>query len=68
MTFGQCIAPVIPVDQGVWQAPDRKKDPAGAERERLKRESKLARHEACLAMEGYDWRELEKFILPGYPK
>lgn len=67
-TFGKCIAPVIPVNQGIWQAPDQQKDPAGALREKLKRESKLARHEACLAMEGYDWRELEKFILPGYPK
>ncbi len=67
MTFGRCIAPVVPVDQGVWQAPDPLEDPVGADRERLKRESKVDRHHACFHMEGYNWQELRKFLLPGYP-
>lgn len=68
MTFGRCIAPVVPVDQGVWRAPDPEKDPEGAHREKLKRESKVDRHSACFQMEGYRWEELSNFLLPGYPK
>ncbi|HEY4480003.1 MAG TPA: hypothetical protein VJB58_00850 [Candidatus Paceibacterota bacterium] len=68
VNFGRCIAPVFPLETGVWETPDPAKDPEGSRREHLKRKSKTGRHEACLQMEGYDWREMENFILPGYPK
>jgi len=68
-TFGPCIAPIVPIGEGLqWTAPDPIKDPEGYSRHLKKLGTKAARQEAWMYEEGVDETFLEGMVLPKYRK
>lgn len=68
-TFGPCIAPIVPIGEGLqWVAPDPIKDPEGYARHLKKLGTKAVRQEAWMFEEGVDETFLEGMVLPKYRK
>jgi len=65
---GPCIAPVLPVEEGVWEHPNPEIDQDGYLREVEKMASKKARHDAAAAMMGVTLEFVKSGVMPGYPK
>lgn len=66
-TFGQCIAPVLPVSaEGAYKVPDPKLDPEGYARHQKKMGTKFERQAALAASVGADLSYISGGVMPAY--